>query len=151
MPQTSNEQHASIEAQIAGSCLAGRVRLVSRAITGLYDDALRPLGMTTGQLNTLVFIARRGPIRPGVIAASLSMDKSTLSRNLERMRQHGWITTEKTGAGNTQTIKIATRGRAMIRKAHPRWLEAQRKCEQLLGTMGVKAVHKASDSIKQKF
>ncbi len=42
---------------IAANCLAVRVRLLSRTITGIYDEALRPLGVTVGQLNILVTVA----------------------------------------------------------------------------------------------
>ena len=43
---------------IAGQCLAVRVRLLNRTITAIYDDALRPLGLTVGQLNILVVVRR---------------------------------------------------------------------------------------------
>ena len=29
---------------IATTCIAGRLRLLNRVVTNLYDDALRPLG-----------------------------------------------------------------------------------------------------------
>ena len=74
---------------IAADCLSVRVRLLSRTITAIYDDALRPLGLTAGQLNVLVVIAKRGPISPGEIARRLNMEKSTVSRNLARMRDNG--------------------------------------------------------------
>ena len=45
---------------IAQECLAVRVRLLNRALTAIYDEALRPLGMTTGQLNVMVVVANRG-------------------------------------------------------------------------------------------
>ena len=47
---------------IAGECLAVRVRLLNRTITGIYDGALRPLSMTVGQLNILFTVAKLGPI-----------------------------------------------------------------------------------------
>ena len=49
---------------IAGECLAVRVRMLNRTITAIYDDALRPLGLTTGQLNILVVVTKRGPLSP---------------------------------------------------------------------------------------
>jgi hypothetical protein len=44
--------------RIARECIAVRVRLLNRVITSLYDDALRPLGITVSQLNLLVAICR---------------------------------------------------------------------------------------------
>ncbi len=77
---TRNTQHVGRAADlIAGDCLAVRVRMLNRTITAIYDDALRPLGLTAGQLNILVVIAMRGPISPGEVALPLNMEKSTVS------------------------------------------------------------------------
>ena len=35
-------------------CLAGRLRILNRVVTNMYDEALRPLGVKTSQLNILV-------------------------------------------------------------------------------------------------
>ena len=42
----------SIEA-IATSCIAGRMRLLNRVVTNLYDDALRPFGVRLSQGSVL--------------------------------------------------------------------------------------------------
>ena len=44
---------------IASECLAVRVRMLNRTITGIYDQALRSLGLTIGQLNILTVVAKR--------------------------------------------------------------------------------------------
>ena len=68
---------------IAGECLAVRVRLLNRTITGIYDEALRPLGMTVGQLNMFTFATR-----PSMLAwwrrrrSSPSQRKERASRRL---------------------------------------------------------------------
>ncbi len=76
---------------IAGECLAVRTRLLNRTITGIYDEALRPHGVTVGQLNILVFVAKRGPLLAGDVARRLNMEKSTVSRNVRLMRENGWL------------------------------------------------------------
>lgn len=48
---------------IDGECLAVRVRLLNRTITGIYDEALRSLSMTVGQSNILVAVAELGGAR----------------------------------------------------------------------------------------
>ena len=48
---------ADITARIAGECLAVRLRRLNREVTALYDEALRPLGLKTSQLNMLVMIS----------------------------------------------------------------------------------------------
>ena len=46
------------EDKIAAECLCMPLRLVHRVVTGIYDEALRPLGVRIAQLNLLVGIAR---------------------------------------------------------------------------------------------
>ncbi len=137
----------SVADRIAAECLAGRVRLLGRAITGIYDDALRPLGITAGQLNTLVFIAMKGPVAPGVLARRLSMEKSTVSRNLDRMRQHGWVKVSPGASGNTRLVEIRAKGHSMIKRAHSCWSKAQTRAEHLLGTRGMQAVRRAGEAV----
>src|SRR5947209_6217265 len=79
---------------IAGECLAVRVRTLNRAVTALYDEALRPHGLRVGQLNLLVAVARMRPARPGDFCQFLRVDKSTLSRDVEIMRRNGWLEVE---------------------------------------------------------
>src|SRR5436305_10748900 len=82
---------------IAAECLAVRVRALNRAVTALYDDALRPHGLRVGQLNLLVAVARMGTARPGDLCRVLCMEKSTLSRDVEVMRRNGWLEADETG------------------------------------------------------
>jgi DNA-binding MarR family transcriptional regulator len=84
---------------IARDCIAVRVRALNRAVTSLYDDALRPLGLRVGQLNLLVAVARMGTARPGDLCRLLRMEKSTLSRDVEVMRRNGWLEVDESGGG----------------------------------------------------
>ena len=103
--------------EILSGCLAGRIRLLNRTITGLYDEALRPLGLTAGQLMTLSFVESLGPMAPTELAKQLKMDKSTLSRNLARMEGHRWISISPGDSGNTQSVAITRKGSTMIARA----------------------------------
>src|SRR5436305_5311418 len=96
---------------IAAECIAVRVRALNRAITALYDDALRPHGLRVGQLNLLVAVARMGTARPADLCRVLNMDKSTLSRDVEVMRRNGWLEVEE-GAGRGRPLLIFSDGRA---------------------------------------
>jgi DNA-binding MarR family transcriptional regulator len=132
---------------IASECLAVRIRLLSRTITGIYDQALRPLGLTTGQLNILVVVAMLGPVAPGEVARKLNMEKSTVSRNTERMHRNGWLTAAVDDSGRTQTLTLAPKGRQMLKKSLPLWSDAQSRATALLGQRGVKSIHRVSNAL----
>ena len=132
--------------QIASECIAVRVRMLNRTITSIYDEAFRPLGMTVGQMNILVLVAKRGPISPTDVARRLNMEKSTLSRNIERMRGHGWVVVSPSD-GRGQQLRAAAAGRKQLDKALPLWKKAQAVAKKLLGQRGTQSVHSVADKV----
>lgn len=140
----------SAEQEIVADCLAGRIRLLNRAITSLYDDALRPLGLTAGQLNMLVMISSMGPLSPAELARKLSMEKSTLSRGLARLRKNGWIAVSPGGPGPRQTVTIEPSGRELIAGAHPRWKKAQAQALEIFGSDSSQAIRRAFDAVRAR-
>lgn len=130
---------------IAGECLAVRIRLLSRAVSRIYDDALRPLGIKVSQLNVLMVVAKGSPISAGEVARRLSMEKSTLSRNVERMRAHGWIDVSE--SGRKQMLAVGPAGNKLIEQVLPAWRNAQQEAEALLGARGAQSVHRAANAV----
>ena len=76
---------------IATECLSVRVRRLDRVITRMYDAALARHGLTTAQMNLLAAIAATGGARAADLTRVLEVEKSTLSRDLKRMEQLGWV------------------------------------------------------------
>ena len=60
-PRNSKAVAEAVET-ISTNCLAARTRLLLRTITGIFDEVLRPVGLTDAQLTMLVVIAKRGPV-----------------------------------------------------------------------------------------
>ena len=125
---------------ISQDCLAARVRLLNRQVLRLYDEALRPLGIKVTQLNVLVALARLGPCRPTEMTQVLDMEKSTLSRNVERLRLRGWVEVGSGPSGRTQRVSLTPTGQQLLHEALPRWEAAQRQTEQLLGASTTEAL-----------
>ncbi|HEU4630990.1 MAG TPA: MarR family winged helix-turn-helix transcriptional regulator [Gemmatimonadaceae bacterium] len=109
-----------------GECLAMRVRQLNRRVTRVYDAALRPLGVSTAQLNVLVALALMSEARATDVATALGLEKSTLSRNLERMMARGWVA-GGAGGGGAQPLRLLPAGRRLLADALPAWRAAQRR------------------------
>lgn len=45
---------------ISRECIAVRLRMIDRAVSRVYDRALRPFGITVSQLNILVAVSELG-------------------------------------------------------------------------------------------
>ena len=137
MPRASGDR--PVAEVIAAECLAVRVRALNRAVTALYDDALRPHGLRVGQLNLLVAVARMGTARPGDLCRALCMDKSTLSRDVEVLRRHGWLEVEDAG-GRSRPLRLTPEGRALLEQVAPAWGRAQERARSLIGDDGAEAL-----------
>jgi len=125
--------------QIAGQCIASRWRAANRAITSIYDQALRPLGVKVSQFNILIATAKMGVARPRDLGTHLRLEASTLSRNLERMRASGWLETVADASDlRSQSIRLTRSGLQLIEEGYPLWERAQREAAAWLGANGAK-------------
>ena len=122
--------------EIGRDCLAVRVRMLNRIITSIYDDALRPLGITTSQGNMLTAIDQVGPVQQAQLAEFLHIEKSTLSRNLSLMKKRGWVRTLPGEDERSHPVVITAKGRKLLEKALPSWRKAQHAAVGILGDEG---------------
>jgi len=131
-----------LAAEVVGGCIATRLRLAARAVTKVYDDALRPFGLTVAQMALLAVAADRGVIRQAEVCARLRLDDSTLSRNLDRMRGNGWLEEVAEADARVHSHRLTEAGEALLGRALPAWRAAQRRASELLGESGVEALHR---------
>ena len=127
--------------RVGPECLGFTARLLSRVISGVYDDALAEVGLKVSQFSLLNAIANEGDTRPAELAKLLVMDESTLSRNVTRMCARGWLRL-KPGEddGRSHQIAVTETGMALLRRSYPAWLKAQSQLIQQLGPDGVAAL-----------
>jgi DNA-binding MarR family transcriptional regulator len=129
-------------AEVVRDCIATRLRMANRVITKVYDDALRPLGLTVTQMSMLVVAEDRGFIRQSEVGAELRLDDSTLSRNLERMRANGWLEEAPADDARVHSYRLTEAGRDLLEKTIPAWRKAQTEAQRLLGDAGVQALRR---------
>jgi DNA-binding MarR family transcriptional regulator len=119
--------------KVVSECVAGRLRMLNRVITNIYDDAFRPLDLKVSQMSILVATAKLGTARPSEVCEHLHLDVSTLSRNVERMKARGWLEVVPDEDGRSQPFRLTPRGRKLLEKALPAWSKAQGQVKNLLG------------------
>ncbi len=118
---------------MARGCIAGRLRLLNRVVTNLYDDALRPLGVKLSQGNVLAVTAMLGVARPAQVCVLLQLDASTLSRTVERMVANGWLEVVPDDDARAQPFRLTEVGRGLMERSIPAWEAAQERARELLG------------------
>jgi len=135
--------------QVASECVAGRLRMLNRVITNIYDDAFRPLDLKVSQMSILVATAKLGTARPSELCEHLHLDVSTLSRNVERMRARGWLEVVPDDDGRSQPFRLTPRGRKLLEKALPAWSKSQQQVKKALGAEFVDQLNQAMNRISQ--
>ena len=134
---------------IAKTCIAGRLRLLNRVVTNIYDDALRPLGLKISQGNILILTGKMGVASPVQVCEYLQLDISTLSRNVELMRKNGWLEEVPGEDARSHPFRLTAEGRRLIEKAIPAWEKAQAEARELLGEDFVLHLNKAAKRVSE--
>ena len=134
--------------QLNQACIADKLRLLNRVITQLYDETLRPTGMTTSQMNILVVVAKYGEASPHQVGDWLHMEKSTLSRNVRRLQKNGWVTIAQSNKGRTHSLKLTSKGSRTLQKGLPLWESAQKEAEAILGKMGIQEIMRVAGTVR---
>jgi DNA-binding MarR family transcriptional regulator len=125
-------KHIACSREIAENCIASRLRQLNRVVTGIYDEALRPHGLTLNQLNILVFVSHSRMTTPSMISRFLNMDLSTVSRTLDRMKKERWVLTHEAADARVRKVRLSQMGENLMVEALPAWREAQEKAKKLL-------------------
>jgi len=134
LQSTSSINVGEIAEATRTSCLATRVRQLSRIVTRVYDDALRSLGITASQFTLLTQLAQQDGITAVEIGFTLDIEKSTLSRNLKRLLALDLIVMDPPAGRRGRGLHLTPKGQAVIKDAYPVWREAQRRALNVLGS-----------------
>ncbi len=134
--------------QLNQACIADKLRLLNRTITQFYDEAIRPTGMTISQMNILVVVAKYEEATPLQVGDWLHMEKSTLSRNVGRLQQNGWLSILRSDNGRTHTLKLTSKGSQALQEGLPLWESAQRKAATILGKRGIQEIMRVAGALR---
>jgi DNA-binding MarR family transcriptional regulator len=115
------------------ACTCGELRKAARAITLLYDNALKSSGLLSTQLGVLDVICNSNSIIISDLAEKQGMDRTTLTRNLSVLERQGFIKISSGKDHRTRVVTATQKGRSAVAKAIPLWIEAQRKVKQQMG------------------
>ena len=115
------------------NCTCFGLRKAARAVTQIYDRALKPAGLRATQFSLLVAAERAGPCAIGELAELLVMDRTTLTRNLKPLLDQGLLESVEGADRRRRPVAITAQGRAALARALPYWREAQ---ASLAGSLG---------------
>lgn len=142
------ERERQVLAEMACDCVLTRARLVSRVLTSIYDEALRPYGMGSPQFSLLIVISKLAPASRADIGRFNQLDRSTLTRNLQLLMTGGWIAETTAEAGQRgRPIVLTDAGRRLVLEAAPAWRAAQARARDVLGQTAFDALMDVGDGL----
>ncbi len=106
-------------------CMCASLRRAARALTQLYDDALRPHGLRATQFTILQALSLTREISQGDLGELLVLDSTTLTRTLRLMRTHGWIAERRGNDRRERWLQLSSAGLRKFKRASVPWQQLQ--------------------------
>jgi DNA-binding MarR family transcriptional regulator len=120
--------------KVRDTCLCLHVQRAARAMARRYDEALRPLDLTSGQFSLMMSLNRPKPPSIGQISALLAMDRTTLTANLKPLERRGLVTvTADPMDKRSRLMTLTPAGLDLLAAALPLWERTQAEIGHLLG------------------
>ena len=136
MPRRSSHAKKPVEADPTfdmPDCVCGALRMATRAVTQLYDDAMRPSGLRVTQYSLLSRIERLQPISASALESSLYFDQTTLARALKVLEKDGLIRRAPNPDRRVKKIELTPLGLKRVAQARTLWRAAQ---DRMVGKIG---------------
>jgi DNA-binding MarR family transcriptional regulator len=119
---------------VRDTCLCLHVQRAARALARRYDEALRPVGLTSGQFSLLMSLNRPEPPTMAQVAALLAMDRTTLTAALKPLERRGFVAVLRAETDKRRRLLALTAaGRSALAAAVPIWLRTHKVLEGMLG------------------
>jgi DNA-binding MarR family transcriptional regulator len=136
--------------EIRDTCLCLHVQRAARALARLFDEALRPVGLTSGQFSLLNAINRPEPPPLGPVAQLLAMDRTTLTAALKPLERDGLVTvTIDPKDRRNRLLGLTDEGHRVLAAAMPIWRETHAAVEAELPELEPGTLRSALKSLSQ--
>jgi DNA-binding MarR family transcriptional regulator len=128
-------------------CMCSSFRRTSRALTQLYEQALRPLGLRASQFTILQVLSLAGEVSQGQLGEMLAMDSTTLTRTLEIMGRHGWIKERRGEDRRERWLNLDKAGKMQLDRVLPVWEKVQSRLRRQVGEQAWKELMQLTNQV----
>jgi DNA-binding MarR family transcriptional regulator len=133
MPSKNETIDSATCRRISDACACFNLRKAARAVTQLYDQALRPTGLRSTQFTLLIAIRAHGPVPMTRLADEVIVDRTTMTRNLAILEKEGLVSIRHGDDQRVREVSLTARGRHALAGAHPYWKKAQQMLSRRFG------------------
>ncbi|WP_041257937.1 MarR family winged helix-turn-helix transcriptional regulator [Fibrella aestuarina] len=123
-------------------CIAGRMRMLTRLVTNLYNEAFAQEAVTFAQASLLMYIFPQPGVRQTTLAKQLQIEKSAMNRDVQLLQRNGWLTDNI-----RQGLFLTDEGRQLAKRCHKIWKVLNEEVRTQLGPDAVSGLSTLSDQL----
>lgn len=122
---------------VRDACLCLHLQRAARALARRFDDAFRPLGLTSGQYSMMMALNRPEPPSIGQVASLLAMDRTTLTAALKPLQRRALVAVMVDADDRrSRRLKLTPAGLALLARAVPVWRRTHAEIDRSLAADG---------------
>ena len=115
-------------------CMAMRFRRLGRLMSNRYNEHLRHHGIDISLVNILFVVAGNPGIHQAEIGKQLILERSTLSRDLQKLKNMDLIDTAKVDGYKSLSLHLSKNGKAKVESMKQDWDDIQNQMEDKVGS-----------------
>ena len=126
-------------------CIGSRLRQISRIVDNMFRGYLQDFDITENQMTILFALKKLGEVEQGTIGQVLSLERSTVSRNIKMLYSKGYLL--KSNAYRPH-ISLSEEGLELVTKLVPIWEDIMSNLYDKLGDSGLNHLKEIELKIK---
>jgi DNA-binding MarR family transcriptional regulator len=128
---------------VRDTCLCLHLQRAARALARRFDDALRPLGLTSGQYSMMMALNQPASPSIGAVALILCVDRTTMTAALKPLERRGLVTVSVDNSDRrSRRLKLTAAGRALLARAVPVWRRTHAEIAGLVPDAGAERLRR---------
>jgi DNA-binding MarR family transcriptional regulator len=140
LARTTQPKAIASYARRGSECAYANLKLMTRVLNTLYDDALRPVDLHAGQLALMWAIVAMEPVEFVRLGEVTLTDQTTLSRTVAKLRKARLVSVRPARDRRVKLVALTPSGRRRFGEAMPLWEKAQQRAAALLPLAEVRAL-----------
>ena len=121
-------------------CAYNNLKVMTRVVSAVYDEELRPVGLRASQLALLWAIRAMEPVEFGRLGATTFTDQTTLSRTVALLKKAGLVSVRVGADRRVRVISLTPAGLGRFAAAMPLWERAQARAGEWLSLDDLRGV-----------
>lgn len=133
-------------------CINAKVRKLHHQLDAIYQARIRPFGLKGSMLSILFLVGKNKDIHQKTLAEKLGLDQSTISRDLKKLVEKGWVRVKKGKDARFSELELSPDGFELLEEVSPVWEATHQEIEALLGQFNIQqldAINRAIQSFER--